>query len=507
MQRKNLMHPRLDSEVASNCLIVSNRGPIEYERNVHGQYEARYSAGGLVTGLLGAIQQRPVTWVALAITEDNRLIEQAGGSKTTPLPLPFARTALRLVGVPRQTYHRHYNRICNQVLWFAQHSLLDPVSRTTFNQRTRIDWEQGYCAINAALARAVIEELHMQDPQMPIIFLDYHLYLVPEQVRTHYPNARLGHTICIPWPDARYMALLPEYMVSAIYRSMSANDCIGFQTSHDAQNFLQGAERFLKGAQVIWDQESVSGTLLWKNRSTSIQLYPIALSPDYLRTVAASEEATDIIKELQQQTHFNDRGQLIVRIDRIDPTKNIIRGFQAYNLILQKHPELRGHVTFLALLVPSRQNVAAYRLYERHVRRIIDHINAKYGQQHWQPIIAIFGHHRARAIACLQYYDALLVNPVIDGMNLVVKEGGIVNQRSGVIILSCTAGAHDKIGDHVLSIVPTDVEATAHSLYHALTMKPEERSYRARMIREILMNEDAAQWLDVQIQNLLRVQR
>jgi trehalose 6-phosphate synthase len=507
MQRKSWTHSRLDIAEASTCLIVSNRGPIEYERNGHGQYEARYRAGGLVTGLLGAIRQRPVTWVALAITEGDRLIKQAGSSKTITLPAPFARTALRLVDVPQQTYDRHYNRICNQVLWFAQHSLLDPISRTTFNQRTRRDWEQGYRAINAALARAVIEELRLQDPQIPIIFLDYHLYLVPEQVRTHCPDARLGQTICIPWPDARYLALLPEYMVSSIYRSMSANDTIGFQTSHDAQNFLLGAERFLKSAQVIWDRENVSGILRWENHYTSIHLYPIALSPDYIRTVAESEETTEIVKELHKQTHFKDSGQLIVRIDRIDPTKNIIRGFQAYDLLLQAHPELRGHVTFLALLVPSRQSVAAYRLYERNVRRIIDRINTSYGQQHWQPIIAIFGHHRARAIACLQYYDALLVNPLIDGMNLVVKEGGIINLRSGVIILSCTAGAHDMIGDHVLSIVPTDVESTAHSLYHALTMKPEERSYRASIIHDILMTEDAAQWLDVQIQNLLQAQR
>jgi trehalose 6-phosphate synthase len=507
MQSKNWIQSRLDKTEASSCIIVSNRGPIEYERNGQDRYEAKFRSGGLVTGLLGAIRQRPVTWVALAVTEGDHMIMQTGDSKTITLPEPFTHTALRLVDVPQQMYHRHYNRICNQVLWFAQHSLLDPINRTTFSQRTRRDWEQGYCAINAALARAVIEELHLQDPQIPVIFLDYHLYLVPEQIRTYYPDARLGQTICIPWPDSRYLAMLPEYMVSSIYRSISANDSINFQTLHDAQNFLQGAERFLKGAQINWDQDSESGILQWENRYTSVQVYPIALSPDYICNVAESAEANELLRKLDEQTQFKNRGQLIVRVDRIDPTKNIIRGFQAYNLLLKAHPELQGQVTFLALLVPSRQSVAAYRLYERKVRHIIDRINTSYGQSHWQPIIAIFGHHRVRAIACLQYYDALLVNPLIDGMNLVVKEGGIINQRSGVIILSCTAGAHDKIGDHVLSIVPTDLESTARALYRALTMEPEERSYRANKIRDILMTEDAVQWLGVQIQNLLRIRR
>ncbi len=200
-------------------------------------------------------------------------------------------------------------------------------------------------------------------------------------------------------------------------------------------------------------------------------------------------------------------GQLVVRVDRIEPTKNIVRGFQAYEHMLERHPELCGRVTFLALLVPSRENLENYRVYEREVRDIITRVNARYGRSDWLPIIAIFGNNRARALVGLQHYDVLLVNPVIDGMNLVVKEGGLLNQRSGVIVLSRTVGVHDTLGDYVLSIAPLDIEATSDALYRALTMPSEERIHRAEQIQKLLFAEDATQWFDSQIEALSKFSR
>jgi trehalose 6-phosphate synthase len=198
---------------------------------------------------------------------------------------------------------------------------------------------------------------------------------------------------------------------------------------------------------------------------------------------------------------LNQGKKLIVRIDRVEPTKNIVRGFQAYERMLQSHPELCGEVIFLALLVPSREKLAEYSVYENNVRNIIERINIQYRKENWQPIITAFGNNRVRALISLQYYDVLLVNPLIDGMNLVVKEGGILNKRSGVIILSRTTGVHDTLGDHVLSIAPLDIEATA--LYRALIMSPEERMSRGDKVRNILSNEDATQWFDKQMRHLL----
>jgi trehalose 6-phosphate synthase len=226
------------------------------------------------------------------------------------------------------------------------------------------------------------------------------------------------------------------------------------------------------------------------------------LNAEHIYTVAQSDEAQSTGREVRSLIHMSDTGQLILRVDRMEPTKNIINGFQAYDRMLKTHPELYKRVTFLALFIPSRQHLAEYRSYERQVRDLIADINTRHGLQGWQPIVAAFGNNRARALACLQDYDVLFVNPVIDGLNLVVKEGGLLNKRSGVIILSRTAGAHTTLKDHVLTIAPLDIDATAEVLFQALKMPTAERMRRANMIREILLQEDATAWLETQIKTL-----
>jgi len=491
------------------CIIASNRGPIEYYVD-DGQYRMRLGAGGLVTALLNAVQRHHVSWIALTMTSADRLGVQANQQLSADiLPPVFTGMKLRLLSIPEEAYEKHYYGISNHVLWFAQHELLEPMAGTTFTQQTRDDWEHGYYVANEAIASAIIKELKTWGVETPVIIQDYQLYLVAGMVREQCPGARLGHVIYIPWPDARYLAMLPDYMVQSIYRSMSTNDFIGFQTLNDARNFLNGAARFLSGAQVHWDNTSTSrpGVLRWQGRSIQICLYPAMLSADYFQSVMQSRETGHEKEALRSQMLKGEIGQLVVRVDRIEPTKNIVRGFQAYEHMLERHPELCGRVTFLALLVPSRENLENYRVYEREVRDIITRVNARYGRSDWLPIIAIFGNNRARALVGLQHYDVLLVNPVIDGMNLVVKEGGLLNQRSGVIVLSRTVGVHDTLGDYVLSIAPLDIEATSDALYRALTMPSEERIHRAEQIQKLLFAEDATQWFDSQIEALSKFSR
>ncbi len=486
------------------CIIASNRGPIEYHLD-DGQYKARLGSGGLVTALLNAIQHRFVSWIALTMTAADRQGAQAHQQISTDfLPSPFSGVRLHLLSIPEQAYERYYYGISNHILWFAQHELLEAMTCTTFTQQTRDDWDNGYVVANEAIASAVINELKAWGSETPIIFQDYQLYLAAGLVRAHYPEARLGHVIYIPWPDARYLAMLPDYIVQTIYHSMCMNDFIGFQTLNDARNFLNGAARFLTGTQVSWNDTRPDrpGVLLWQERRIHICLYPAMLSSQYFQSVMQSQEVEQEKEALFSQLSLNEHRQLMVRVDRIEPTKNIVRGFQAYECMLEKHSELRGHVTFLALLVPSRESLETYRVYEREVRDIIARINARYGRPGWQPVVAIFGNNRARALVGLQNYDVLLVNPVIDGMNLVVKEGGLLNRRAGVIVLSRTVGVHDTLGDYVLSIAPLDIDATAEALYHALTMSSEERIHRADQIQRLLYEEDATQWFSRQIDDL-----
>jgi trehalose 6-phosphate synthase len=442
----------------------------------------------------------PVTWIALAMTDADRAVARARGKAAIQGPDDLENIALRLVDVPEATYGRYYDGISNRLLWFAQHYLLQPTATRQFSERTRKDWEQGYRVVNEAVAVAVLAELEAKGTATPVLFQDYHLYLAPERVRAARPDARLAHFIHIPWPESRYWELLPAEMVQAIFRGLAANDLIGFQTRRDAHNFLEGAQRFLDDAAPVRDERGDVVALDWQGRRVLVQAYPIAVTPDEVLASAEGEDAVAAANCLCEE--IDDRMKLIVRVDRVEPTKNIVRGFQAYERLLRDHAELRGNVTFLALLVPSRQGMREYRAYERQIRRQVERINARFGRPGWQPIVAIFGNQRARALACMGRYDVLLVNPVIDGMNLVVKEGALVNERDGVIVLSRTAGAFEQLGEHALGIPPLDVWATAEALTRALAMPADERRARADALKRILRAEDAHGWLAAQLADL-----
>lgn len=490
-----------DNGYKPECIIVSNRGPIEDPAALSGDSHSRNSPGGVVTGLMGAIQHHKVIWISLSPGQQAAPLYTFGQHS---LLTPLNNILLYIEHIPQNIYHLYYNCISNHILWFAQHSLLQPMGSTTFDNQTRVDWEQGYVKVNTILAKAVIDQLNHSGSTVPVIFQDYHLYLLPAKVREQCSHARLSHIVSEPWPNAQYLALLPAYMGEAIYQSLAANDIIGFQTRRDAQNFLLGAEYFLK-ARIHWNYENPVGTFDWQNRHVQVRLCPISIAPRYIQTIVESKEAEAVIDALSLKIPFNGKQQFILRIDRMEPTKNILRGFQAYEHLLRLHSELQGKVVFLALLVPSRQDLPEYRFYEREIRHTIEVINARYGLGQWQPIIALFGNDRIRALACLQYYDVLLVNSIMDGMNLTVKEGASVNRRSGVIVLSRTAGAYDTLGEHVLSITPLDVDETAAALYRALVMPLDERLARASNLRRIVQDEDAEKSLDVQIEALLQI--
>ena len=194
--------------------------------------------------------------------------------------------------------------------------------------------------------------------------------------------------------------------------------------------------------------------------------------------------------------------RLIVRIDRTDPSKNIVRGFIAYEKLLRYHPELHRQVQFWAFLQPSRQDIAAYSRYLRQIRQAAGRINSEFGSDDWQPVRLEIDESERKAFAAMKNFDVLLVNPVYDGLNLVAKEGALVNATEGVIVLSENAGAHEELRGHVLSINPFDVEATAEALYAGLVMAPADRHRMNEGAREVVRTNDIARWISNQVQDL-----
>ncbi|HEV2458353.1 MAG TPA: trehalose-6-phosphate synthase [Ktedonobacterales bacterium] len=491
-------HIRQRGADGRRLIFVTNRGPVEHHFGADGTPEARRGAGGVVSGLLCAAQGRHVSWISLAMTDADRAVEMEQESDDGVLvgPAGFDHLTSRLVSVPDDIYRRHYDGFSNRVLWFAQHGL--EWAEAPRADAVRDCWERGYAPVNGAVAEAVVAELAACGVETPVMFHDYHLYLAPGLIRKRLPEARLLHFIHIPWPETRAWARLPDEIVRAIYRGLAANDVIGFQTPRDARNFLSGVERYLPEADVTRDL----GSLYWRGRRVHVRHYPIALNPAAVQASAAAPEAVAAASELRERLWLEDGRKLIMRVDRVEPTKNIVRGFEAYERLLEAHADLRGAAVFLALLVPSREGLPEYQAYARQVREAIARINQRFGRPGWEPIIAVFGNNHARALACMRDYDVLLVNPLIDGMNLVAKEGGLLNERDGVIVLSHCAGAYEQLRDGVLGVDPRDVDATAQALYTALAMPAKRRTELAETVRTVLLQESAGSWLSAQLKDL-----
>jgi trehalose 6-phosphate synthase len=479
---------------ANRLIIASNRGPVEYHISHDKTLKHRRGSGGMITALIGAANRLEVTWVAMAMTEGDRIALREAQQNNDGLlqpPLRGQKMQLRYVAIPKSAYRKHYEQICNTLLWFLQHYLYDPTTDSTSASKLQDAWENGYYVANRAIADAVNVEIEREDTTPVVMLHDYHLYLAPAMIRQQHPSLIMQQFIHIPWPDIRCWQFLPSNIAQAIYNGLAGNDIIGFQTERDARNFLEGARTLLDGAVVDFEE----GAVWWQGHRTQARAYPISISVTEERRLVQSRAgkriAEKILPLLGEKT--------IMRVDRIEPTKNIVRGFQAYAQMLDEHPELQGKVSFLAFLVPSRQNMSDYKRYNTEVMKTIEEINQRYGIDNWIPVQAFTGNDRTQALAAMQYYDVLLVNPIIDGMNLVAKEGPIVNLRDGVVVLSRTAGAFQQMGKASIPTSPTDVTETAQALYKALMLPSDERKMKAALARQIVERQDLNKWLQRQI--------
>ena len=481
---------------ADRLIIATNRGPVEYYQSQEGALKHRRGAGGMVTALIDAGNRTNVTWVAMAMTEGDRVVlkEAQQGDGILQSPIRDQKMLLRYVAISKTAYRKHYERISNQVLWFLQHYLYNPNEDTVVARWLRDAWESGYCVANQAIADAVCAEIERESTSAVVMLHDYHLYLAPGMIRQNQPSIVIQQFIHIPWPDVRCWHFLPSDITQAIYSGLVGNDIIGFQTERDARNFLEGARTLLDGAVVDFEE----GAIWWQGRRTQTRAYPISISVTGERRVVQSAAGRRRAEEIRPLL----REKTIMRVDRIEPTKNILRGFQAYAQMLEEHPELRGKVTFLAFLVPSRQALSIYQRYNTDVFKTVEEINKKYGTDDWTPIHAFSDNDRTRALAAMQFYDVLLVNPIIDGMNLVAKEGPVVNQRNGVLVLSRTAGAFQQMGKACIPTSPTDVTETAQALYKALTLPKDERRAKAALARQSVEHNDLNKWLNRQIRDI-----
>jgi trehalose 6-phosphate synthase len=474
-----------------SLLIAANRAPVKFVEQEDGTLSQERGAGGLVTALMGLAQHVDATWVACARTP----ADAAWRSGRVQLGAPDRDMRVAFINPDPEEYEGYYNQIANPLLWFLQHSMWNLPRMPVIDRLTWDSWNHGYLAVNRQFAQEIAYQVRTAHKPALVMLQDYHLYVTPRYIRDSLPpQARpaLSLFVHIPWPGPEYWQILPPGMRHALLDGLCGADLLGFQTHTDAQNFLRTCEMFLPKA-----HPNLRHRRVWyRNHATHVRDFPISIDVAQLIEFAASPEVERHLQEIHEVV--GDR-QLILRIDRIEPSKNIVRGFLAYEQFLDLHPEHRGKVVFLAILVPSRMGLDEYTDYLDQLNATAGRVNATHGTSEWEPVRLLVGENYARAVAGLRKYDALLVNSIADGMNLVAKEGPVVNEHSGVLILSERTGAHQQLGPGSITVSPCDVYATAEAMHQALTMPLEEREKRAHRLRWIIETNDLYRWLYDQV--------
>ena len=450
---------------------------------------ARRGGGGVVTALGGLLGHHDVTWLASAMSEEDRVVAAEQAGSFVEETADGASYRLRLVFHDPLVYDRFYNELANPTLWFLQHYLWGLGSAPDFGPELHEAWSNGYVPVNEAFATAALEELDRR-PGAAVLFHDYHLYLAPRLVREARPEVVTSHFVHIPWPEPDYWHAFPAELRVAVHEGLLANDVVGFHTERWRDAFLLAAERLL-GARV----DRMAGTVEHRGRTTHVVARPISVD------VAEFERLRDDPVVLEREATLAARRpeKLVLRVDRTDPSKNIVRGFRAFGLLLERHPELHGQVGMAALLAPSRQDIPVYVEYLAAVETAAREVNDRFSREGWQPVELDLADDFLRSVAGYKQFDVLYANPVYDGLNLVAKEAFLLNERDGALVLSENAGVHEELGEWAVSVNPLDISGQADALYEALTLEPAERRRRAEAIREHVRAHDIREWVDEQL--------
>jgi len=481
--------------MSSKVILVSNRGPVQYGREGDQRTTTR-GAGGLVTALSGLGRHlKDGVWVAAAMSDEDVVVARESPEGLHPPELGDDDLRVRLVALDSDAQDAFYTVISNPLLWFIQHHLYDLKRGPNITRRETEAFESGYAAVNRHFAEVVAEEVEAAGGDAIVMVHDYHFYLLPAEVRRRCRGVVLHHFVHIPWPEPESWLVLPPLMRDALFRGLLGNDVVGFHTEGYARNFLLGCQELLHLPVDLSTMEVVVD-----GRVVRARWYPISIDPEAFETMAESAAVLEQERELERRRSDH----LLLRVDRTDPSKNIVRGFLAYDLLLQDHPELAERITFLALLQPSRLDVPEYAEYLERIQATVDEVNAKYRTDKWQPVELHLENNLDLAVAAYKQFDVLMVNAMFDGMNLVAKESIVVNRRDGVLALSENTGAHAELGAFAVTLHPFDLQQQAEALYEALTMPAEERRDRHQACLKVVKQNDVAKWLQVQLTDIDR---
>ena len=465
-----------------DLLLASNRGPVSYVDGDDGTLQARRGGGGLVSALSCAVASGdPAVWVCAALSDADRRAVRTG---VVDVP------GVRMLDIDPVTFDRAYNRVANSLLWFVAHLLCSTATGPTFDATSRREWA-GYTDYCTAFADALA---HEASPGAQVLVQDYHLSLVPRLLRERRPDLRIAHFSHTPWAPPQYFRILPDEVARDVLTGLLGADAVGFLSPRWADAFGRCCADVL-GA--TWDGSRVRHA----GRTTRVAVHPLGVDGRELHSRAAQPDVQGRLEGIREQV--GDR-QLLLRVDRTELSKNIVRGLQAYAELLRERPQWRERVVHLAFAYPSRHDLPEYREYTAAVQRTAREVNEEFATPGWVPVLLEVRDDYARSLAAMTVADVLLVNPLRDGMNLVAKEGPVLAADGVALVLSREAGAADELVDDALLVNPYDVSQTAEALHAALSMPREERRARSARMAALATALPPARWLAEQLEGLER---
>lgn len=481
-------------------IVASNRGPVEFRSESDGSLKAYRGAGGVVAAMSTALVATEAVWISAARTREDAIVARQAPKNRLAMPPDKPQYWIRYIVPEKRDFHQYYNVISNSLLWPMQHYLFDVVRTPLIDDEVHEAWRNGYRKVNRLFAEEIVKEIRSTD-RKPLVFLqDYHLYLCAQYIRRKEPDVLIHHFTHIPWMQPDYFRFLPQYMRRELLHGMLSADVLGFHTHFYANNFLQCCR---EGDAVRAAVDNKRRVVRLGSRETYVHHYPISIDHEALEKAAARPEVAERRSRLRALASGR---KLLVRVDRLEPSKNILRGLSAYERFLRDHPEWQDRVIFANLLYPSREDIKVYRDLRREIEEAAMSINREFGTLDWTPVYLDIEDSYPRSVAGLMEYDALMVNPLIDGMNLVSKEGAILNARSGAIILSVNTGAYQEMRETVIPISPLDISETADAIYTALQMGERKRRSMARAAREVVQANSSFMWFLKQMRALRRVE-
>jgi len=471
-------------------LIASNRGPVSFSMDPGGNLTARRGGGGLVAGLSSVAGADGVFWVCAALSDADRAAARAAPGGRLGVDGAPGGSAVHMLEIPAATFGQAYNQVANSTLWFIHHMLYDTPNQPEFGSAFRREWES-FRAYNAAFAAALAAAAGPPAADVRAVIQDYHLALAPRMLAELRPDIKIAHFTHTPWAPTDYYRVLPDSTGREILDGILGADHAGFLCQRWADAFLDCCEQFL-GASV----DRVRGCVSYRGHVTSVGVHPLGVAAAEL---ISRGHQPDVQARIEALTAVTRGRKLIVRIDRTDLSKNIIRGLRAYRQLLIAHPQWRGRVVHLAFAYPSRHELAQYREYTAAVRSLAAQISAEFGTPDWEPIILQVNDDYPRSLAACRLAHVLLVNPIRDGMNLVAKEGPVLSDHGCALVLSRESGAAAELSADALLVNPYDVTGTAEALHEALKMSDAERARRSRSLAAAAAALPPAQWFADQV--------